>query len=145
MDLIPALRTLLYDGVELALGPVGALPRAGGHGPRGVVPGGGGPLVESPEGASLIQAGPRVWPLMVPDSRVAVAPHGRSRRPLQALVGTAAGALTPNGPNTVTVGVNTMVTTTAASATAVTTATGAAVTGGPAHTTRPRPASLVVA
>lgn len=147
MDLIPALRTLLYDGVELALCPEGALSRAGGHGARGVVPGGGGPLVESPEGASLLQAGPGIGPLVVPDRRVAVTPHGRSRRPLQAFIGTAAGGLrlAPDRPNAVSFGVITMVITAVASATAVTTVTTAAVTGGLAPTTRTHPAGLVVA
>ena len=129
--------------MELALGPVGALARAGGHGARGVVPGEGGPLVESPEGASLLQAGPGIGPLVVPDRRVAVTPHGRSRRPLQAFIGTAAGGLrlTPDWPNAVSFGVITAV----ASSTAVTTATTAAVTGGLAPTMRTRSAGLVVA
>lgn len=62
----------------------------------------GGPY--SPQRPGVVQTGPGVWPLVVPDGSVAVAAPRRSGRPLQALVGAAAGRLAPYGSHAVPVG-----------------------------------------
>lgn len=51
----------------------------------------------------MLQTGPRIWSLMVPDGSIAVAAPRWSWCPLQALVGAAAGCRAPYWTHTVSI------------------------------------------